>query len=147
MVPAPHSLVSNPTGHDEREVSLDSNIGPTDKQVPDKGISARSVIETLLAGLQASSDCFGPLRMAVDGVGELAEVYKVSEIDAFSCPWLILAKRGSDESKEYEKLKKKLEHILRDIAQHTGSTNRLFMTPSIEQIYRSVIVACMRQSG
>ncbi|CCO29698.1 hypothetical protein BN14_03716 [Rhizoctonia solani AG-1 IB] len=122
MVPASHSLVSTTTGNDEREVSLHSNTGPTGNQVSDKGISARSMIEALLAGLQASSNCFGPLRMAIDGIGKLAEIYK----------------RGSDQSKEYEKLQKKLKDILQIIDQHTGSDRRLIMTDSVKQVYSDI---------
>ncbi|CCO34983.1 hypothetical protein BN14_09096 [Rhizoctonia solani AG-1 IB] len=116
MVPASHSIVSKNTGHEQCEVPLDSNTVPTNNQVSDKGISTRSVIETLLVGLQATGDCFGPLRVAVDGI----------------------AKRGSEESKEYDKLQKKLEHILQDIAQNAGSPSRLFVTPSVEQIYSDI---------
>ncbi|CAE6465527.1 unnamed protein product [Rhizoctonia solani] len=112
--------------------------GDTVNPVPDKDISAWSVVKTMLVALEASADFIGPLKVTIVGLRKCIEVYEVWTLVPHSCLWLILEKRASDERKEYDELRTKLEEILQDLTTHLNNPNGLTMTGSVKRIYRSV---------
>ncbi|CAE6454454.1 unnamed protein product, partial [Rhizoctonia solani] len=104
------------------ELFIGPDSGPIDDQVPTEAISAWSGIKALLAGLEASSDFFGPLKLAISGLCKCVDIYE----------------RVSNDSKEYNELRKKLKEILEDISAHTNSTVGLVKTSSVQRIYSDI---------
>ncbi|CAE6469678.1 unnamed protein product, partial [Rhizoctonia solani] len=76
------------------------------------------VIKSLMQTLESSTEAFGPLKSVISALNGCIDIYE----------------NASKGRKEYDELRVKLEGILVDLAEYTGSPTDLTMTNSVKRL-------------